>query len=120
MSPESEIYYTIDRKLTGSGSLWDAIAGLYKTKDDSYVRIHTNFPQYVMPCIHNKALIAVFAVTGKGYWTSSNANRRKNRWPRPSQRGTPLSSRTKLHREEWSPPLSAPSRNGMNTPIAKR
>lgn len=61
MPPESELYYTIDGKLTGSGSLWDAIAGLYKTKDDSYyVRIHTNFPRYVMPYIHNKALIAFF------------------------------------------------------------
>ena len=23
----------------------DELAGVYKTKDDSYVRIHTNFPQ---------------------------------------------------------------------------
>ncbi|KAF5376806.1 hypothetical protein D9757_008876 [Collybiopsis confluens] len=40
----SEAYYTLDNQLPGS--IWDSIAGLYKTKDDSFVRIHTNFPHH--------------------------------------------------------------------------
>ena len=42
---ESESWYTVDGQLYGSGKLFDELAGVYKTKDDSYVRIHTNFPQ---------------------------------------------------------------------------
>ncbi|KAJ7695749.1 CoA-transferase family III domain-containing protein [Mycena rosella] len=40
----SEALYTIDDRLPGG--IWDSIAGLYKTKDHSFVRIHTNFPQH--------------------------------------------------------------------------
>jgi crotonobetainyl-CoA:carnitine CoA-transferase CaiB-like acyl-CoA transferase len=40
----SEAYYTLDNQ--APGSLWDAIAGLYKTKDGNFVRIHTNFPHH--------------------------------------------------------------------------
>jgi len=38
--------YALDGKLP-EGSVWDSIAGVYKTKDNSFVRIHTNFPQCV-------------------------------------------------------------------------
>ncbi|CCL98720.1 uncharacterized protein FIBRA_00725 [Fibroporia radiculosa] len=42
---KSEAWYAIDGKLP-SGTLFDDIAGLYKTKDNSYVRLHTNFPHH--------------------------------------------------------------------------
>jgi len=40
---ESHCYYTLDGQ--SGPDLWDSIAGLYPTKDKSFVRIHTNFPQ---------------------------------------------------------------------------
>lgn len=40
----SEAYYTLDGQLP-RGELFDPLAGTYKTKDDNWVRIHTNFPQ---------------------------------------------------------------------------
>ena len=42
---ESELWYTVDGRLLGSGNLFDNLAGVYRTKDNNYVRIHTNFPQ---------------------------------------------------------------------------
>ncbi|KZT00500.1 CoA-transferase family III [Laetiporus sulphureus 93-53] len=42
---KSEAWYTINGELP-SGALFDELAGLYKTKDDSYVRLHTNFPHH--------------------------------------------------------------------------
>ncbi|KAH9836210.1 CoA-transferase family III [Rhodofomes roseus] len=42
---KSEAWYTINDSLP-SGTLFDPLAGLYKTKDDSYVRLHTNFPHH--------------------------------------------------------------------------
>ncbi|KAH9932925.1 CoA-transferase family III [Fomitopsis serialis] len=42
---KSESWYTINGALP-SGTLFDPLAGLYKTKDDSYVRLHTNFPHH--------------------------------------------------------------------------
>ena len=41
---DSEAWYTVDGKLP-EGDLWDNIAGLYRTRDNSMIRIHTNFPQ---------------------------------------------------------------------------
>lgn len=41
---ESEAYYTIDGNLP-AGGLFDPLAGAYRTKDSTWVRIHTNFPQ---------------------------------------------------------------------------
>ncbi|EGN98146.1 hypothetical protein SERLA73DRAFT_109507 [Serpula lacrymans var. lacrymans S7.3] len=43
---KSEMWYTVEGKLSGSGSLWDPIAGLYKTGDGTWVRVHTNFPHH--------------------------------------------------------------------------
>ncbi|KAJ7081361.1 CoA-transferase family III domain-containing protein [Mycena belliarum] len=40
----SEAWHTVDGKLPGG--LWDSVAGLYKTKDGSFVRVHTNFPHH--------------------------------------------------------------------------
>ncbi|KAF9555320.1 CoA-transferase family III [Agrocybe pediades] len=45
LSFHSEAWYTINDKIP-SGDTWDSIAGLYRTKDDSWVRIHTNFPHH--------------------------------------------------------------------------
>ncbi|KAI0728446.1 CoA-transferase family III [Fomitopsis betulina] len=42
---KSEAFYTLNGALP-SGRLFDPLAGLYKTKDDSYVRLHTNFPHH--------------------------------------------------------------------------
>jgi hypothetical protein len=41
---DSEAWYTINDSLP-IGEAWDNIAGLYQTKDNGWVRIHTNFPQ---------------------------------------------------------------------------
>ncbi|KAF8158508.1 CoA-transferase family III domain-containing protein [Crassisporium funariophilum] len=45
LSCHSEAWYTIDDHLPAESS-WDTIAGLYKTADDNWVRIHTNFPHH--------------------------------------------------------------------------
>ncbi|KAH7920304.1 CoA-transferase family III [Leucogyrophana mollusca] len=42
----SEFWYTVDGELPKPDSIWDPLAGIYKTKDDSYVRLHTNFPHH--------------------------------------------------------------------------
>ena len=42
----SEAWYKINGQ-TPDGKLWDSVAGLYETSDDRFVRIHTNFPQWV-------------------------------------------------------------------------
>lgn len=44
LSFKSEVYYTIDGELPAN-TLLNNLFGLYKTKDNSYVRLHTNFPQ---------------------------------------------------------------------------
>ena len=41
---ESEAYYLIDGQLP-EGDLFDPLAGAYRTRDNNWVRIHTNFPQ---------------------------------------------------------------------------
>ncbi|KAJ3996636.1 CoA-transferase family III domain-containing protein [Lentinula boryana] len=40
----SEAYYTLESQ--APGALWDTIAGLYRTKDGKFVRLHTNFPHH--------------------------------------------------------------------------
>jgi crotonobetainyl-CoA:carnitine CoA-transferase CaiB-like acyl-CoA transferase len=40
----SERYLRVDDK--GSPMAWDAIAGIYKTRDQRFVRLHTNFPHH--------------------------------------------------------------------------
>ena len=40
----SERYLRVDGK--GSPAVWDTIAGIYKTRDRRYVRLHTNFPHH--------------------------------------------------------------------------
>ncbi|KAI0683087.1 CoA-transferase family III [Earliella scabrosa] len=42
----SEAYYAIEGEAKEPFPLFDNIAGVYRTKDDSYVRIHTNFPHH--------------------------------------------------------------------------
>ena len=41
---ESEAYYEVEGSKQGA-ELFDKLAGVYRTKDNNYVRIHTNFPQ---------------------------------------------------------------------------
>ncbi|KAH7913945.1 CoA-transferase family III [Hygrophoropsis aurantiaca] len=41
----SELWYTVDGEMPTS-SIWDPLAGIYKTKGDGYVRLHTNFPHH--------------------------------------------------------------------------
>lgn len=45
--PDSEKYYTIDGKLPQYKG-FDELSDIFKTKD-GYVRLHTNFPQFVFP-----------------------------------------------------------------------
>src|SRR3977135_4206553 len=40
----SERYLRVDGK--GSPMAWDAIPGIYKTRDQRFVRLHTNFPHH--------------------------------------------------------------------------
>src|SRR5438552_1189978 len=40
----SERYLRVDGK--SSPMAWDAIAGIYKTRDNRFVRLHTNFPHH--------------------------------------------------------------------------
>lgn len=42
----SESWYTVDGQ-TPTSSVRDYLAGIYRIKDDSFVRLHTNFPQSV-------------------------------------------------------------------------
>lgn len=42
--PCSQSWYTVDGQMP-TASLWDPLAGIYRTKDGSCVRLHTNFPQ---------------------------------------------------------------------------
>ncbi|TDL22094.1 CoA-transferase family III [Rickenella mellea] len=41
----SESWYLCNGKLP-QGDIWDTIAGVYRTKDDRFVHIHTNFPHH--------------------------------------------------------------------------
>ncbi|KAJ7750954.1 CoA-transferase family III domain-containing protein [Mycena maculata] len=50
----SEAWYTLDDRLPGG--IWDSVAGLYKTKDECFVRIHTNFPH------HRKGILSILNV----------------------------------------------------------
>ncbi|KAI0351418.1 CoA-transferase family III [Trametes cingulata] len=43
---KSEAYYAVEDGSTDEFVLFDALAGVYRTKDNSYVRIHTNFPHH--------------------------------------------------------------------------
>ncbi|KAJ3569378.1 hypothetical protein NP233_g5075 [Leucocoprinus birnbaumii] len=50
----SHAYYTLDGK--SAPDIWDPIAGVYPTKDQSYVRIHTNFPH------HRKGILDILSL----------------------------------------------------------
>ncbi|ESK85572.1 l-carnitine dehydratase bile acid-inducible protein f [Moniliophthora roreri MCA 2997] len=50
----SEAFYNLNGK--PPGSIWDSIAGIYKTKDDGFVRLHTNFPH------HRKGLLDILGI----------------------------------------------------------
>lgn len=52
---DDEAYYQVDGEVP-KVKISDSIAGLYKTKDDSFVRIHTYFPQYA-----NDKFTAIFS-----------------------------------------------------------
>ena len=52
---DSEKYYTIDGKAP-EGRLFDELSDIYKTKD-GYVRLHTNFPQFVVRLEPQKAYL---------------------------------------------------------------
>ncbi|KAI8986178.1 CoA-transferase family III [Trametes punicea] len=43
---KSEAYYSMEGVTGEKFALFDALAGVYRTKDHSYVRIHTNFPHH--------------------------------------------------------------------------
>ena len=45
VSLDSEKYYTVDGKVPDD-KMFDELSDIFKTKD-GYVRLHTNFPQYV-------------------------------------------------------------------------
>ncbi|OSD02387.1 CoA-transferase family III [Trametes coccinea BRFM310] len=43
---KSEAYYSVEGENEEKFALFDALAGVYRTEDNSYVRIHTNFPHH--------------------------------------------------------------------------
>ncbi|TBU46267.1 CoA-transferase family III [Dichomitus squalens] len=43
---KSEVYYEIEGQPKKTSSIFDGLAGVYRTKDNNYVRIHTNFPHH--------------------------------------------------------------------------
>jgi hypothetical protein len=47
VSLDSEKYYTVDGKVPDD-KMFDELSDIFKTKD-GYVRLQTNFPQYVPP-----------------------------------------------------------------------
>ncbi|KAI9064626.1 CoA-transferase family III [Trametes sanguinea] len=61
---KSEAYYSIDGDDGQKFALFDELAGVYRTKDNSYVRIHTNFPHHkqaildILGCEPSRASIA--------------------------------------------------------------
>ncbi|KAK7021798.1 hypothetical protein VNI00_017242 [Paramarasmius palmivorus] len=50
----SEAYYILNGKRPGS--IWDTVAGVYRTKDNGFVRLHTNFPH------HRKGLLDILGI----------------------------------------------------------
>ncbi len=58
----SEQLLTIDGR--GPGSLWDPIAGLYATRGDGFIRLHTNFEHHrdavcdLLGCFAERAMVA--------------------------------------------------------------
>jgi hypothetical protein len=71
---DSEKYYTIDGKIP-EGKGWDELSDIYKTKD-GYVRLHTNFPQFVFPSIF-RAHSPPMTATNKVYSISCSASLQK-------------------------------------------
>ncbi|KAL1950037.1 hypothetical protein VTO73DRAFT_5159 [Trametes versicolor] len=61
---KSEAYYAIEGDSSEKFALFDTLAGVYCTKDNNYVRIHTNFPHHkqgilnILQCEPSKDSIA--------------------------------------------------------------
>ena len=88
VSLDSERYYTVDGKIP-VGKAFDELSDIFKTKD-GYVRLHTNFPQYVP---HSFNLLKQLLIsrdniaTNKVYSTSSSASPPRPRWQPPWPNG---------------------------------
>ncbi|HEX3116610.1 MAG TPA: CoA transferase [Bradyrhizobium sp.] len=75
----SERYLRVDGK--PPGPTWDAIAGIYKTRDQRFVRLHTNFPHHraavckVLDCKPERADVqaALMAWDGEAFETAAYA-----------------------------------------------
>jgi crotonobetainyl-CoA:carnitine CoA-transferase CaiB-like acyl-CoA transferase len=73
----SERYLRVDGK--PPGPTWDAIAGIYKTRDQRFVRLHTNFPHHraavckVLDCKPERADVqaALMAWDGEAFETAA-------------------------------------------------
>ena len=106
---DSEKYYTVDGKIP-EGKLRDELSDMYKTKD-GYVRLHTNFAQFVHPSFDfQKKYTHLFLVTNKVYSTSCSANQQE----RPS-RPRLLSGLQKSLKQRCSDGTSAPLRCARTT-----
>ncbi|RDB16018.1 Succinate--hydroxymethylglutarate CoA-transferase [Hypsizygus marmoreus] len=69
----SEAWYTVDGKLP-EGGVWDNIAGVYTTKDDGFVRIHTNFPH------HRKGILDILNIPDTAQMTKDDVSRAMRTW----------------------------------------
>jgi len=75
----SERYLRVDGK--PPGPTWDAVAGIYKTRDQRFVRLHTNFPHHraavckVLDCKPERADVqaALMAWDGEAFETAAYA-----------------------------------------------
>jgi crotonobetainyl-CoA:carnitine CoA-transferase CaiB-like acyl-CoA transferase len=109
----SERYLRVDGKPPPPA--WDAIAGVYKTRDDGFVRLHTNFPHHrdavcrVLNCAPERDAVqaALMQWDGEAFETSAYAAgcvvafmRSHDQWSATAQAnalaGLPLISITKI------------------------
>ncbi|OSX61155.1 hypothetical protein POSPLADRAFT_1146724 [Postia placenta MAD-698-R-SB12] len=82
LSFKSEVYYTVDGELPAN-TLLNNLWGLYKTKDNSYVRLHTNFPHHhqgildILQCAPTKDAVAAALLQWNAIEFETTASARK-------------------------------------------
>ncbi|KAJ3850250.1 CoA-transferase family III domain-containing protein [Lentinula lateritia] len=68
----SEAYYTLENR--PPGSVWDTIAGLNKTRDDKFIRVHTNFPH------HRRGILSILGLTDSPDLTRDHVQKAFLQW----------------------------------------
>ncbi|KAJ3880119.1 CoA-transferase family III [Lentinula edodes] len=68
----SEAYYSLENR--PPGSIWDTIAGLYKTRDDKFIRVHTNFPH------HRRGILSILGLSDSPDLTRDHVQKAFLQW----------------------------------------